>query len=598
MKTTTMRSCIASLIVVGLTGYAGAAEGQRIAHVELSGPLLEAPAADPFGLNASKVSTTKSLIERLKQMRDDETVAAVFMTFENPGLGLAQIQEIRQAVEQLKAVEKEVYIHMDSCSSSAMYWLASCGTRVAMVPTGDLWLTGLYGEQLYLKDMLGKLGVAADVIHIGDFKSAGETFSRNAPSPPAAQQIDWLFDSLFDQLVSEVAQSRGIDAARAKTLIDQGPYTAESAKDAGLIDEIAYRMDFVSWIKARHGDIPFDKNYGSDDAPTFDLSNPFAFFEVFNDLLMSNDESSKPKVALIYVSGVIITGKGADGLFGSSSNGASSTLRKALYRAARDDKIKAVVLRVDSPGGSATASEIIWHASQEIVASGKPFIASMGNTAASGGYYVSCGADTIFAEPGTITGSIGVVGMKFVTKEMWDWLGVHWHPVQRGANANMMASDKPFTDHGRDRMTSWMNEVYGVFKDRILQTRKDRLTKPLDEIAGGRVYTGAQAKALGLVDQLGGLQDALKYAALEANLGNNYDVRILPKPKTLMDLLMEGMGFEAEAAVAAGMDHAVMKVLRELEPQKAAAMQRMLDVAKVAQQDKVMLTMPMEIVIR
>ena len=398
-----------------------------------------------------------------------------------------------------------------------------------------------------------------------------------------------------------MAESRSLTKARMEELIDDGPYSAESAKQAGLIDVVAYRKDFVDSIKGRHGGVAFDKKYGESGLPEFDMANPFALFqEIFSQFAPGQEMLSKPSVALIYVVGTIMTGEGASGMFPTTNHGASTPLRKALYEAAYDDDVKAVVLRVDSPGGSAVASEIIWHATQEI-SGRKPFIVSMGNVAASGGYYVSCGADTIFAEPGTITGSIGVVGLKLVTKGFWDWAGVSWYPIQRGRSADIMAGGEKWSEEYRAKIGGWMNEVYDVFKSRIEAGRGDRLAKPLDDMAGGRVYTGAQALELGLVDKLGGLQEALRYAALEANLGEEYDVKILPKPKNLLDVLMEGFsvtaGAPAGTAARGGPLAAALPWIASVEPRKAAVLSRMLQQLKLFQQEKVLTVMPGEIVI-
>ena len=590
---------LCTLLVWPISAQAG---DKKIVHLELKGPIQEAPPNVLFSFGPSKQLNTKTLVERLKNMRQDGDVEGVFVTFDNVSMGLGQLQELRQAIGQLKAADKEVYVHMDSCYSSGLYWLASSASRLAVVPTGDVWVTGLYGEQLYLKDFLGHLHLEADVIHMGDYKSAGEILTRTEPSEPAAEMFDWLFDDLYRQMLEQIGESRSMTASQVEGIIDDGPYSAEQAKKVGLIDEVAYRKEFVDSIKARHGDIPFDKKYGKTGKPSFDMGNPFAFFqEIFGQLMEMPETSEKPSVALIYIAGTIIIGEGASGPFPTANHGASSPLRKALYEAAYDDSVKAVVLRVDSPGGSAVASEIIWHATQE-VAGRKPLIVSMGNVAGSGGYYVSCGADTIFAEPGTITGSIGVVGAKVVTKGFWDWAGWSWYPIQRGKNADIMATDEKWSDAHRAKMLAWMEEVYTVFKSRIEAKRGGLLAKPLEELAGGRVYTGAQAKELGLVDKLGGLQDAMKFAALEANLGDDYDVKILPKPKTLFDLLSEGFSVSAIAAPCVNAPNAALQaalpVLNKLDPQKAAVLTRMLQHLQMLQQEKVLTVMPGEIVIR
>lgn len=604
MKRIGTHICVIAVLFLGLARSTSAQSGEKIiVHLELKGPISEAPVDDPFGFIGKKRFTTKTLLDRLRKIRDDSNVDAVYITLDNVSMGLAQVQELREAFQELKHVDKEVYIHSDSIYSTGLYWLLCSATEVAVVPTGDVWLTGLYGEQLYLKDLLTNLHLDADIIHIGDYKSAGELLSRNGPSEPAAEMMNWLFDDIYRQMLEEIGDSRSMDPSRVESLINKGPYSAEQAIKRGLIDAVAYRMDFVKHIKERHGDLPFEKKYGQDGGLDVDLSgNPFtAFTELFNELMAGPSKDTTPSVAVIYVAGTIVPGEGDGGMFGGYNHGASSNLRKTLYEAAHDDSVKAVVLRVDSPGGSAVASEIIHHATQE-VASRKPFIVSMGNVAASGGYWVSSGAERIFAEPGTITGSIGVVGAKIVTKGMWDWMGVHWHPIQRGDNADIMATDQPWTEAQREQIRSWMESIYAEFYRRVLAKREDKLAKPLDELAGGRVYTGAQAKQLGLVDELGGLQDAVTYAALEAKLGEDYKVKVLPKPKTIIDMLMEDLGMEARAQAAAGQFPALaqqlLPLLETAEPMKARALMRMLEQIRLMQTENVLTVMPFEVVFR
>jgi protease-4 len=225
---------------------------------------------------------------------------------------------------------------------------------------------------------------------------------------------------------------------------------------------------------------------------------------------------------------------------GGGEGAYSTNVRKALDEAARDDDVKAVVLRVDSPGGSAVASEIILNATKRVKAK-KPFIVSMGDVAGSGGYYVACAADTIYADSATITGSIGVVGGKFVTNPMWGKVGITFKGYKRGAHSDIMASDHPWSDEERKTMQGWMDEIYEVFKGHVKEIRGDKLKKPIDDLAGGRVYTGKQALELGLVDKLGTLEDAIHAVAKQANL-TEYDVKVVPEPKNIFEQLMEATG--------------------------------------------------------
>ena len=250
--------------------------------------------------------------------------------------------------------------------------------------------------------------------------------------------------------------------------------------------------------------------------------------------------SGKDVIGIVYVDGPILPGKPQSSPFGGESEGVYSTpLRKALDKIADDKDVKAVVLRVNSPGGSAVASEIILNATKGVKAK-KPFVVSMGGVAGSGGYYVSMGADTIYADAATITASIGVVGGKFATTTMWNKIGIDWDSSRRGANAALLSSDHVFTDAERKKMQSWMNDIYGVFKGHVVAARGKKLKKPIDELAAGRVFTGQQALELGLIDKIGGLEDAVRDVARQAKL-KDFEVRVYPQPKNFMEVLIEDL---------------------------------------------------------
>ncbi len=270
-------------------------------------------------------------------------------------------------------------------------------------------------------------------------------------------------------------------------------------------------------------------------------------------------KSHKTAVGIVYVEGPIVLGTAESSVLQPGAKAAASTtIRRALDKAAADDSIKAVVLRVNSPGGSATASQVILDATKRLKAK-KPLVVSMGNVAGSGGYFVACGADTIFADDGTITGSIGVVGGKFATTEMWNKIGISWKEYNRGTNAALLSSGRPFTPEQHKLVQDWMDEIYGVFKNNVTTIRGDRLKKPIDEIAGGRVYTGKQALDLGLVDKIGGLDDAVKYAASQAKI-EKYELRVVPEPKNFLEKLMEQSTGDDDDEIAIGANPAAAQV--------------------------------------
>ena len=315
--------------------------------------------------------------------------------------------------------------------------------------------------------------------------------------------------------------------------------------------------------------------------------------------------AKKDAVAVVYVEGPIVAGTGPSGIpLGGGQIAFSEPIRKALDEAAEDPSVKGVVLRVNSPGGSAVASEVILAATRR-VKDQKPLVVSMGDVAGSGGYYVACGADTVFAEPSTITGSIGVVAGKLATKEMWNKIGVNWKSTRRGRNAGILSGAEVFSDDEEQQLVAWMNEIYEVFKGHVLAARADRLQKDIEQLAGGRVYTGQQALELGLVDRLGGLQDAVEFAAAEAGI-DEYQIRTVPKPKDFVELLLDDLiesddgkntisltsNRRLKPAESLGLVEAAVPLLRTVEPLRAAAIIRTVRQLELLQNERVLLTMP------
>jgi protease-4 len=571
-----------------------------LAVFRLSGTVSEVVEDDLFSFGAEGVSL-KDLVARIKKAAGDPAVKAIVLLSEGGEMGTAQTEEIRQVLGQLRAAGKQVYAHADSLSMR-QYLLLSGASRLSVVPTGDLWITGLYGEAPYLRGLLDKLGVKPDFITCGDYKSAAEIFMREGPSPAAEKMQNWLLDSVYETDVKLIAQGRKVDEAKVRGWIDGGPYTAERAKAAGLIDAVEQRQDFEGTLKAKFGkEVVFERKYGRKKSPKLDLSSPFGLFKLFGDVLKEGDKKhDKSAVGIVYVNGPITVGSGEGSPF-ESVGARSSAVRKALEEAAREPTINAVVLRVDSPGGSAVASEIILDATKRVKAK-KPFVVSMGDVAGSGGYYVACGAETIFADEATITGSIGVVSGKFATSGMWKKAGITFKSYKRGENAGMLSSNDTFTPRERERMQAYMDEIYKVFKDHVVAIRGQRLTKPIDELAGGRVYTGRQALKLGLVDKIGTLEDAIKYAAAQAKL-KDYEVRVIPEPKSFFERLLEEAAGGKEESHGGGLTRQASLVnlalpyLRHLDPERVRAVRQALERLQLIQQEGAVLMMP-EIIIR
>lgn len=610
LKSIRLISSLAMVVVlmVPVSGVAG--EGDKVAVFKLRGAMTESPAGAmdlSALLGAEPPVNMFDLLKTLRAARSDTDLRAVIFDIEQAGLGLAQIQELRAQFEALRAADKDVLVYVETLHSGTLL-LGSAATRLVMLPTGILDFTGLYGEALYFKNLLDKIGLEADIIHCGDFKSAGEPFYRTGPSEAADKQNNWLLDSIFEQTIADIAKSRRLSPEAVRALVDKGVFHAEEALKAKLVDELQYREDFVKSVRRKYGrDTKIVYDYGKKKGPDLDLSSPFAIFTLIGELMKGPDKSSKPTIAVVYVEGMIVSGEDQPGLFGPSGNAASETIRRAIAKAAKDKTVKALVLRVNSPGGSAIASEVICEATERFRDSGRPFIVSMGNVAGSGGYYVATQAHTIFAEPGTITGSIGVVGGKIVTKGLWDWAGVTSKEYQRGKLADLMNTNRKFTDEQRTVIQTMMNRIYGEFKDRVTDGRGDRIKGEIETLAGGRVYTGIQALEKGLVDRLGGLADSIKHAADEAEL-SKYDVRVYPQPKTLFDVIAEsfaggdeedkfisirsGRGLLGSKFGSHPTASAALAAIRTLDPIKARAVEKFFMALELLSNEGVLLIGP------
>lgn len=605
-----------TILVLALTmgsQLAAAADADQpvLAVFEL-GSITEQPAADDFPFGSAGGESLKSLIARMKKARDDAAVKGIVLLMGDASVGSAQIEEIRQVMDELKQAGKPVHVHATSFSTGG-FILFSGASRISVVPTGDIWVTGLYGESPYLRGLFDMIGVAPDYFTCGDYKAAAEMFMRTGASPEAKQNQDWLLDGIYQNALGMIAKGRGVGVEVVQKWIDQGLYSAETARTAGLIDAVEHRQEFQAGLQEKYGEkVRFDKRYGKSKRQEIDLSSPFGLIQFYADLLSGpkKRKSTKDAVAVVYVEGPIVAGEGGSGGFPSGMAGAtaySDDIRATLDKVAADDSIKALVLRVDSPGGSAVASEIILDATRRVKAR-KPIVVSMGNVAGSGGYYVACGADTIFANESTITGSIGVVVGKFATQELWSKVGVRWEASQRGANAGILNTSRVFSDQEREQLKTWMNDVYGVFKGHVTAIRGSRLKKDIEELAGGRVYTGRQALELGLVDKIGGLEDAIKFIAKEASLNDgNYEVRVVPETKSFLDTLLGDItgGHDDErtidvprvprwptSAQASGLVERAIPLLQGMDPKRVATIVRALRQLELLQNERVLLTMP------
>jgi protease-4 len=530
------------------------------AHIKLTGDLDEAPvSSDPLFGGSSE--NFKSKLDRIRKAAKDDAVKALYLEIDGLSIGWGKLDELTRAVAEFRRTGKKTYAFLDG-GEAKDYLLATACDEIASPESGWIMLTGVRAEVAFYKDLFDKIGVKADMLRMGDAKSAVEPYIQNTMSEASRKQLEGVLDDFYENsMVARIAKNRSLKAEQVKKIIDGGPYAAHAAEKAGLIDRIAYQQAFEEAIKK---DLKDDKaeiarNYGKAKSEDIDLSNPFAIFKLFAPSKESGS-SEKPKIAVIYATGVISTGKSAgSSLFGESTCG-SETMIDAIRQAEDDDTVKAIVLRVDSPGGSALASDLIW---SELVRCKKPVIASMSDVAASGGYYIAMGAKKIYAEPGTITGSIGVFGGKIALEGTYEKIGIHTEVVARGANANIFSSTFPFSPSEKEAMTALIHDAYDQFLDKAIEGRTKagvKMTrKELEPIAGGRIWTGRQAKEKGLVDQLGTLDEAVADAKEAAGLPKDKDMEllILPKPRSFLDALMESKS----DAVAPRME--LLRVLQE-----------------------------------
>jgi protease-4 len=609
---------VALVLVVGTcAGWAEEAAQEAlpppavVAHFHLSGELTESPMADPFGMMGGQVTSLKDLVRRIGRAGTDSNVKAVILTFDGLSVGFGQLEEIRHALQRVKDAGKKVYVHAEGLSTFS-YALLSVGSHLSVAPQSTLWLTGFYAQSIYVKDLLDKIGVQADFLHMGAYKSAAEMLTRTTPSEPAQENLNWLLDGWYEALVSMISQSRGQTPEQVRDLIDHGPYLADQAREKGLVDTVATQEEFLVQVKKDiGGPVTIDNRYGQKKREEINFANPLAFFSILAELFKGPTVSPKKEaVGLVYVDGAILPGYSQSTFFGVSGGAFGGNIRSALETAARDDTIKAVVMRIDSPGGSAEASEVILNATRQLRGK-KPFIVSMGSVAGSGGYYVAAAADTIFADETTITASIGVVGGKLVTKGLWDKLGVNWVGYKRGANSDLLVGDQPFNEAQRKLFEDYMQQIYDVFKGHVVRERGSKLRKGIDEMAGGRVYTGKQALDLGLVDQIGGLEAAIRYAADRASLKEKeYEVRVIPEPKDFLTQLMEEYSGEGErpsdltmpaaARVLSGSPalSPLFDLLRKTEPQRARALSQALQRIDLLRRESVIMMMPFDVVLQ
>jgi protease IV len=571
--------CIVGLLVFFLSPAEGAAPAAKatkppvkksvVVAFTLDGEYPEGPSSPSiFGDLETSLST---LVQRMDAAATDKDVVAVWLKVDNLAIGRAKIYELRGAIARLRKANKPVYAELTT-ATTGQYLLATACDHVVMPPSGVLVIPGVRAEITFFKGLLDKLGLEFDALKMGKYKGALEPMTRREMSKPLRESYESLVDDNYQDMLSVITASRHLKDYEAKTYVDRGLFTAEDAKKAGLIDDVLYSDQLEDAIKKKLDlekiEIVTDYKKKKMDVDFSGLSGIVKLIDIMMGGKPSTTGGKKPRIAIVYAVGPIVEGRGDKGMFSSSVLGSTSTIA-ALRKAAEDPKVAAVVLRIDSPGGSATASDLIWRETMRLK---KPLIASMGDVAASGGYYIAMGAQKIFAAPGTLTGSIGVIGGKLVTKGMYDKLGLNTEVIARGANSGAMSSGQPFSPSERKVWMEMLEDTYHRFVSKAAEGRKMSYDK-LDALAQGRVYTGVTAKKLGLIDELGTLEDAIAAAKTSAGLKADADVDllVLPEPKSVFEQLFgdPSASTDADSLLSEGMQLLKQsKMLRQMFSQR------------------------------
>jgi len=580
---------VVGLVLVALIGLALLVAAVRknepsiadnsVLNLRVAGSLPDYVPYDPLRkiFGGSDQSLT-NLILQFKKAKVDNRIKLVLLDINMSGAGWGKSEEIRDAIADFRSSGKPVYAYMEF-GMNKEYYIASACDKIYLAPPGELFITGLAADVMFFRGSLDKLGVYPDIFQIGKYKSVGDTFTRKDMSDAHREFMNSLLDDLFNRYVEAIATGRGKTGDQVRAIIDDAPYGAAKAKEVGLIDGSEYRDDLEKQIKT---------SLGYKESDPLRLVKSSQYSEVAPESLGLNEGE---KIAVIYATGDIGSGQSENSPTGNQSIG-SDTLSKAINDAREDKTIKAIVIRVDSPGGSGLASDVIWHA-VDAAKQKKPVVISMGDVAASGGYYISASASKIIAQPSTITGSIGVVAGKPVMRGFYDWLGISNEYILRGKNAGIFRETEKFNDDERAKFEDWIKTTY--YNDFIPKVAKGRNKEAayVDSVGQGRVWTGFQGKERGLVDEFGGLDRAVEVAKDLAKMPKDKGVQrvILPYPRTfLQELLSQG----DESHVKMKQQEAVMAALPD-DARRAVRYMALLDRMKSGES---MLLMPFDLQIK
>ncbi len=506
-------------------------------------------------------TTLHEVVGALDKAKEDERVKGFIARVSGPRYSIAQYQELKDAIQSFRDTGRFAYVYADNIGgmSTGMgaYYLASSFDEIWLQPVGLVSITGLAMEVPFMRGLLDKIGVKPEVQHRGKYKSMPETFTRNDMSGPHREMMDALTGDLFDQLVTGIAENRGIEKDVLRALVDKAPLTDQEALEAGLVDRLGYADEMLELAKKKAaGDTPKKDENGKDIEPGVVSLTGYAFHvqtqhegsnmvdfvtNYYRKIDPHSQMVDKPKIALVYGSGAIVAAdNGAHMDLGGGNSMDAGKIAKALKAASEDEDVRAIVFRVESPGGSPSASETIRRAVLKAKEKGKPVVVSMGGAAASGGYWIATDADRIVAQPATLTASIGVFGGRPDARDMWKKIGVSWDSVSYGKHAAMWGINRPFAPSERERVGVMMDRMYDAFLTRVSAGRGLDRAK-VEELAQGRVWTGRQALEIGLVDELGGLKRAIEVARELGGVedGEKSVVERFPAPRSTLEMLVK-----------------------------------------------------------
>ncbi|MFN8699955.1 MAG: signal peptide peptidase SppA [Flavobacteriales bacterium] len=564
----TLTGLLVLLIVFAVIGSKGGPETKiedaSVLHIELDGTFQERAnekggGFDPFG--AEQGTGIDRFMADLEQAAKDDRIKGIFLDVKMPAAAPSTMRDLRNAISAFRESGKWVVAYSEFYTQGG-YYLASAADEVYLYPEGEMDWRGLNAEVMFLKNMLDKLEIEAQIIRGPDnkFKSALEPFMYDKMSDANREQTATFIGDIWRLMLEDIAESRNITVDALNLGADSLSYMyAPNAVDAGLINGLKYRDEVIAMMRTKLG-IAEEADSDEDDKKADDL--PLVSMSAYHRDVKDKEEDegkSRDRIAVVYAVGSIESGEGSDQVIGSDR------IAKALREAREDKHVKAIVFRVSSPGGSALASDVIWRETKLIREAGKPLVVSMGDYAASGGYYISCAADKIYANPNTITGSIGVFGViPNMEKFLKNKIGITFDRYETNPHADMMSGVKPLDPKEMKSLQDMVSDIYTDFITKVAEGR-GLTTAQVDSIGQGRVWSGEDAKQIGLVDELGDLDDAIAAAAALAGL-TDYKMKKLPEMEDPFQKFMDDLNNqEAAQAITREAVYRELPLLRDLE---------------------------------